>query len=141
MAGLRRFSVLIIIAIVMCAGCARDGSAEFSAEDAERIISRIRADSMLDEKDYRNMLSQLEGMLEIVCVKAESIIDSGYRQDEVRTRLGMDSVYRRISVQGTVMDSAFVKYLNSPYSNPALRKEYRIVLSRYADRAAQAGLK
>jgi len=138
--GMRRLPVVIIAAVVLCAGCTKDKTAVFSADESAQIIDRIRTDSMLSEKDYKTMLSQLESMLEIVCVKAENIIDSGYRPNDVRVRLGMDSVYRRIAGQGAVMDSALVDYLNSPYSNPQLKKEYRAILSRYAGRAAKAGL-
>lgn len=138
--GMRRLPVVIIAAVVLCAGCTKDKTAVFSADESAQIIYRIRTDSMLSEKDYKTMLSQLEGMLEIVCVKAESIIDSGYRPNDVRVRLGMDPVYRRIAGQGAVMDSALVDYLNSPYSNPNLKKEYQAILSRYAGRAAKAGL-
>ncbi len=126
--------------VVLCAGCTKDKTVVFSADETAQIIGRIRTDSMLSEKDYENMLLQLEGMLEIVCDKAECVIDSGYHPDDVRGRLGMDSVYRRIVEQGAVMDSALVNYLNSPYSNPSLRKRYRVILSRYTGRATKAGL-
>ncbi len=126
--------------VVLCAGCTKDKTTVFSTDETAQIIDKIHTDSMLSEKDYENMLLQLEGMLEIVCDKAECVIDSGYHPDDVRGRLGMDSVYRRIVEQSAVMDSALVNYLNSPYSNPSLRKRYRAILSRYTGIATKAGL-
>ncbi len=132
--------IVIVAAVILCMGCKKEKPLGFSFEESARIIERIRTDRRLTDKDYKAMLSQLDGMLEFACVKAENTIDSGYRLEDVRGRLEMDSVFCKTVELGVILDSALVEYLHSPYSNPKLKKEYRDILSRYTRRATKSGL-
>ena len=132
--------IVMVAAVILCMGCRKENPLGFSSDECARIIEKIRTDRRLTEKDYMAMLSQLNGMLEFACVKAEKTIDSGYRSEDVRDRLEMDSVFCRTVEQGAIMDSALVEYLNAPYSNPKLKKEYRDILSKYTRRATKSGL-
>lgn len=112
----------------------------YSPEESDKLIAKIYAGEHLADEDYNIIMSQLDGMLYVVCNKAQLLVDSGYKRTEVRTYLKRDSDYRAIYRQSGVLDSVMLEYLQSPDAEPKLRTRYNELQLRYANRFMKLGL-
>ncbi|MDE6310773.1 MAG: hypothetical protein K2L96_03045 [Muribaculaceae bacterium] len=86
-------------------------------------------------------MDQLEGMLDIVFLKAEQIVDSGYQPSEVRERLMLDADYRKIFHDAILLDSAILRHMRTPAANPTLENRYYKTMNTFSRKASAVGLK
>ena len=131
-------AVLVLSLLVFsCSPSKKDYSEELSSTLAKRVE---RGDT-LSRTDYLVIMNQLEGMLDIVFLKAEQIVDSGYHPDEVRQRLMFDAEYRRIFHDAVLLDSAILCHMRTPASDPTLENRYYKTMTTFGRKASAVGLK
>ena len=113
----------------------------YSEKNAEALIMKALGDEPLREEDYEQILSQLEGMFNVICVKAQTAIeDDKVTKEDIRGYLTSDEEYIRIQGYSHILDSVLVRYLKSPECTSEMRKKYSRVLSRAYLSGAQVGL-
>lgn len=128
--------ILYLIISILIFGCTYQQDAPNSGE----IVAKILSGDSLADKDYDEMLSCLDDMFNIVSLKAQAIIDSGYKRKDVRIRLAFDSVYQRISDDALIIDSVLLDYMASTEANPKVRVRYLEIAKNAAYKSSRLGL-
>lgn len=137
---MRAWSLILLTAISLSA-CSRPSNAEsYSEEISQELINKALDGSRLDSADYNGMLTQLDGMFNVVYSKAQLAIDNGVDKDSIRSYLSTDQEYVTIGSYAIVMDSILLQYIRTPEAPRELRARYNQVLSRATKRASRVGL-
>lgn len=130
---------MILIIIVLSSCNQSNKTNDYSVDSSDALISKAK-ESQLSQNDYFEILSQLDGMFEIVYTKAEQAKEKGIFIDSIRNYLACDSEYVIISQQAIILDSVLVKYIKSPTAPQDLRNKYVQINLQAAKRAQQVGL-
>lgn len=134
---LRNILVLLIFGLSSCHQSSKIN--EYSAKTSEDLIIKAKS-NQLSNDDYFVILSQLDGMFEIVYSKAHEAKKNGICNDSIRKYLASDTEYVIIAQQAVVLDSVLTKYIKSPNAPQNLRNKYFKVSSQAAKRSQRVGL-
>lgn len=137
-----RIQFFIFSLVFLVSACSHQAeSIVYSEKNAEALIMKALGDEPLQEEDYEQILSQLEGMFNVICDKAQMAIeDDKATKEDIRGYLISDEEYIRIQGYSHILDSVLVRYLKSPECTPNMRQKYSRVLARAYRNGAQVGL-
>lgn len=130
----------LILFVLFISSCNRSSKVnEYTAEASDVLIIKAKT-NQLSQDDYYKILSQLDGMFEIVYKKAQQANEKGISIDSIRNYLATDAEYNMISQQAVVLDSVLTEYIKIPIAPKNLRNKYYQISSQAAKRAYQVGL-
>lgn len=135
-----RHQYLFILLILALTSCSKSREVnEYSYEISESLIFKAN-NGHLTQNDYYDIISQLDGMFEVVYTKAQQANDIGIAKDSLRNHLAKDQEYLIISKQAMVLDSIINNYIKTPISPYEMRAKYYQITSQAAKRAVRVGL-
>lgn len=140
-AGSKRWPAVAGIVLMLFVFSCSPNNKGYSEELSSLLAKRVERGDTLSRNDYVVIMDQLEGMLDIVFLKAEQIVDSGYHPEEVRKRLMFDAEYRKIFHDAILLDSAILCHMRTPAANPTLENRYYKTMNTFSRKASAVGLK
>ena len=140
-AGSKRWLAATATAFLLFTISCTPSKKDYSEELSSTLAKRVERGDTLSHTDYVEIMDQLEGMLDIVFLKAEQIVDSGYQPSEVRERLMLDADYRKIFHDAILLDSAILRHMRTPAANPTLENRYYKTMNTFSRKASAVGLK
>ena len=132
------FILMLAVCIVSCTK--QSNASKYSEDVTHALIMKTFEPEQLDSADYEAIVSQLDGMFSVVYAKALAAVEKGVPKDSIKPYLASDPEYIKILGYAQTLDSALIRYMNTPESSYELRSKYRRVAASATRRANKIGL-